>query len=386
LYYRLVPMFERARKPLLFALALLAACEEKPERGLEEALPRAAASLNDLAAGDAAYDANPSNSTVAALREHTLDLPPREGPAQRIAFGSGRLAQLGQKELVVRTTSDFAVVLKTPVREPRAVAELADGSLIAADADALYHLERDAKALKRYPRVVFLPGSLLLPDRKVATNIWVLHTLKPSLYHHVLEASDSPLLPFGDVSELGPMVRGGFAAMKDGSFLYASEGALSRVFPKGKKSSFKLPAREATVQRLLITRRIDQAWCVWSNGLIELMQVAPQFQSIRSWKLPSNAYDVASNDRYIAVLRWDRDAAKARRWSLAILDEKGETRRSLEVPSEPAPGHGNDWVQTVTRDKTLVLSTREPVVAVGGVTSLLVWSIETGKSLLAEGN
>jgi hypothetical protein len=378
-------MFEPTRKPLLVALLLLGACEEKPDRGLEETLPRADASFHDLAASDAP-DARPSNSAVAALREHALDLPPRDGPAQRIAFGSGRVARLGQNELVVRTTSDFAVVLKAPVREPRAVAELADGSLIAADGDALYHLDRGAKALKRYPRAVFFPGSLLLSDRKGAANIWILHTLKPSLYHHVLEASDSPLLPFGDVSELGPMVRGGFVAMKDGSFLYASEGELSRVFPKGKRSSFKLPAREAKVQRLLTTRRIDQAWCVWSDGSIELMQVAPQFSSIRRWQLPSNAYDVASNDRYVAVLRWERDPAKARRWSLVILDDKGETRRSLEVPNEPAPGHGNDWVQTVTRDKTLVLSTREPVVAVGGVTSLLVWSIETGKSLFSEGN
>jgi hypothetical protein len=378
-------MLEPARKPLLFCLALLGACEQKPDR-LEEPLPRTAASLHDLAAADAPYDAKPSNSAVAALREQTLDLPPRDGPAQRIAFGSGRLAQLAEKELVVRNTRDFSVVLKAPVRDPRAVVELADGSLIAADGDGLYHLERNAKALKRFPRAVFLPGSLLLSDRKEAANVWILHTMKPTLYHHVLEASDSPLLSFGDVSELGPMVRGGFVAMKDGSFLYASESELSRVFPKGKKSSFKLPSRGATVQRLLTTRRIDQAWCVWSNGSIELIQVLPQFRSIKSWQLPSNAYDVASTDRHVAVLRWERDSARARRWSVVILDEKGQAARSLDVPSEPAPGHGNDWVQTVTRDKTLVLSTREPVVAVGGVASLLVWNIETGKSLFRSGN
>jgi hypothetical protein len=379
-------MFGPPAKPLLVVLALLVACEEKPDRDFEEAPPRAAPALRDLAASDARVDANPSNSAVAALREHTLELPARDSPAQRIAFGGRRIAQLGQKELVVRTTSDFALVLRTPVRDPRAVAELADGSLVAADGDALYHLERDAKALKRYPRVVLLPGSLLLADRKEPKNIWVLHTLKPSLYHHVIEASESPLLPFGDVFDLGPMVRGGFVAMKDGSFLYASEGEISRVFPQGKKSSFKLPAREAKVQRLLTTRRIDHAWCVWSNGSLELFQVAPQLRSVKSWQLPSNAYDVASSDRHIGVLRWERDASGPRRWTLLILSESGEKLHSLEVPSEPAPGHGNDWVQTVTRDKTLVLSTREPVVAVGGVTSLRVWSIETGKSLFSEGN
>ncbi len=379
-------MLSRSAKPLLVVLLLLAGCEQKPDLALEEPPPRAAPSSQDLAASDAQLDASPSNSALAALREHMLELPPRDGPAQRIAFGSGRLAQLGQKELVVRATSDFKVVLRASVRDPRAVAELADGSLVAADADALYHLERDAKTLKRYPRVVLLPGSLLLADRKEAKNIWILHTFKPSLYHHLLEASESPLLPLGDVFDLGPMVRGGFVAMKDGSFLYASEGELSRVFPKGKKSTFKLPARDAKPQRLLTTRRIDQAWCVWSNGTIELFQVAPQLRSVRVWQLPSNAYDVASSDRHVAVLRWERDEKGPRRWTLVILDENGENLRSLEAPSAPAPGQGNDWVQTVTRDKTLVLSTREPVVAVGGVPSLLVWSIETGKSLFSEGN
>jgi hypothetical protein len=379
-------MFGPPTKPLLVALSLLVACEEKPDRNLARTPPPAASALQDLAASDAAVNTNPGNSALAALREHTLELPPRDGPAQRIAFGSGRIAQLGQKELVVRTTSDFTEVLRAPVREPRAVAELADGSLVAADGDALYHLERDAKALKRYSRVVLLPGSLLLADRKESKNVWVLHTVKPSLYHHVLEASNSPLLPFGDFFDLGPMLHGAFAAMKDGSFLYASEGEVSRVFPKGKKSSFKLPARGARVLRLLTTRRIDQAWCVWSNGSIELFQVAPQFRRVRAWQLPSNAYDVASSDRHVAVLRWDRDTNGPRRWTLVILSENGEKLRSLDVPSEPAPGHGSDWVQTVTRDKTLAISTREPVVAVGGVTSLLVWSIETGERRFSEGN
>ena len=375
-----------AVRQLLLVLVLSVACEEKQDRRLEEPPPRTVSSAPDLAAADASYDASPSNSAVAAVREQQLDLPPRDGPAQRIAFGSGRVAQLGQNELVVRKTGTFEPVLKLPVRDPRAVADLADGSLLAADADALYHLERDAKTVKRYPRVVFLPGSLLLPDRKQATNIWILQTLNPSLYHHVLEASDSPLLPFGDVFELGPMVRGGFVAMKDGSFLYASERELSRVFPKGKPSRFKLPERGATVQRLLTTRRIDQAWCVWSNGSIELFQVAPQFASIRSWQLPSNPFDVASNDRYVAVLRWERDAQRARRWTLVLLDEKGEKLHSIEVPGAPAPGHGNDWVQAVTRNKTLALSTREPVVAVGGVTTLQVFGTESGKPIFSEGN
>ena len=378
-------MLGRRSKSLLAVLVLLGACDQKPDRNPEQALPRAAASERDLVLADAG-DGAAINRAVAALREHTLDLPPRDGPAQRIAFGSGRLARLGQDELVVRTTSDFAVVVRVPMRDPRAVVELADGSLLAADGDALYHLEAKAKTAKRYPRVVLFPGSLLLADREEARNIWVLHTLTRSLYHQVLEESPSQLLPFGDAIDLGPMVSGGFVAMKDGSFLHASESELSRVFPKGKKTTFKLQTRGAKVQRLLTTRRIDQAWCVWSNGVMELFQVAPQFRAIRSLPLPSNVFDVASNDRHVALLRWERQADSPRRWSLVVIDENAKKLLSLELPSEPAPGHGSDWVQAVTRDKTLVLSNREPVVAVGGVTSLTVWNIETKQSLFSEGS
>jgi hypothetical protein len=378
-------MHEHRSKSLLALLLMLAACDREPGPNVEQ-MARQAPSAADLAETDANSDAAPSNSAVAALREHTLELPVRDAPAQRIAFGRKRLAQLGQDELVVRTTSDFAVVARAPMRVPRAVVELADGSLLAADDDALHHLEVNAKTLKRYPRAVLFPGSLLLADRKHALNIWILHTAKPSLYHHALEESASLLLPLGDVFDLGPMVRGGFTAMKDGSFLYASESELSRVFPGGKKVTFKLPARGAKIQRLLTTRRIDQAWSVWSNGLMELLQVAPQFSAIRNFSLPSNVYDIACSDRHIALLRWERQATAPRRWTLEILDGNAKPLRSFELPAELAPGHGVDWVQVVTRNRALVVSNREPVVAVGGVTSLKVWNIETGKELYSQRN
>jgi hypothetical protein len=370
----------RGRQAALRILGALAACGGCA-RTPDEDMPKVTLAVPDASTrATAPASAAATAKALAVLREHALELPPRDAPAQRIAFGAGRFAQLGEQELVVRNTGDYAVILAQPVQDPRAVTELADGSLLVATGDALYHLERKATAVKRYPRVVLLPGSLLLPDRKEPTRFFSFHTVSGSLYPHVLEPSESPLLPFGDVSELGVVSRGAFTPLKDGSFLYASDGALSRVFPRGKKLTFKLPPRPGEIQRLLTTRRIDQAWSVWSDRQLELFQVAPRLASVKTLPLLPHVFDAASSDRFVALLCWENRPAGPRRWSLSVIDGDGQKRFEIEVPGEPATGAGEAWVAAVTRNKTLVLSNREPLVAVGGPTTFTIWNIEQGRA------
>jgi hypothetical protein len=370
----------RVRGSTWIACALLAvACsrrsEDAPIRMTAVTPDASAVALPDAAAGVA--------SAVAAIRERALDIPARDAPAQRIAFGAGRLAQLGEKELVVRSTADYAIVLKVLVQEPRAITELADGSLLMAAGDGLYQLEPRSKALLRYPRVIFLPGSLLLSDRKDPKRFFTFHAASGSLYPHLLEKSDAPLLPFGEASELGAVSRGAFTPLKDGSFLYASAGSLSRVFPHGKKLTFELPPRSGEIQRLLTTRRIDQAWSVWSDRKLELFQVVPQLASVRTLALPPHVFDAASSDRFVATLCWETRPSGPRRWSLSVIDGDGVERFSVEVPGQPAPGSGDDWIRAVTLDKTLVMSRHEPLIAVGGPTSVTVWNIDKKTEMFA---
>ena len=382
---------------LVFVWTAAVACEDgppKPPKPPENSAERGPGSMGSAAPGQLeaelaglTQDAQAPRSAaaasaVAALRDRTLPIPPREAPAQRITFSKDRIAQLGDNELVVRSVKDWQVSARVPVEDARAVTTLADGTLLAVGGRGLYHLEHGAGSAKLYPRVPLLPGSLVFGDRREKQQFWVLQTLSSALSRYELTQSAGSLLGMADFFELEGLGRGPFVVLKDGSFLYAVANRLERVFPRGKQTKLELPRQSGEVWRLLTTRRIDQVWVARSRGALELVQIAPQLNVVRSIEQPLPPYDVASSDSYVASLCIETPAGQARRFTLIVWDAQGHQKLKLGLSSDPAPGRGDDWVSVVTREKTLALSNNPPFVAIGGPTRLSVWDVKSGRQVL----
>ena len=346
--------------------------------------PRIPEELRGLV-GDASMakaDAAAAAGAIAELRRTKLELAPRKWSAERLAFGKGRLAQLGTDALVVRDTKDFGEVVRVPLEEPRRAVELADGSLLGVGASAVVRVDKKGKEIERYPRIPLFPESILFGDRRNEQRVWVLHSFGSLLYQYEIggDAGGVTTLEFLDLEGFDQQA---FAALKDGSFLYTSKAELRRFFPGGKRWELSLP-EGPPVWRLLTTRRIDQVWIARGDGQLELAQIAQNgVRVVKSLKL-ERAFDIATNDKEIAVVHVENTEGKPRRWTLAVYDTGGKPRFEVELPGDPQVGAGDSWVSAVTRDKTVALSERSSHVAVGGPGWLGVWDTKTKKRVYGD--
>jgi hypothetical protein len=375
------------RCPRVAAVLLIAAgCEREgpPREPPAPAQPRdesrAVEQLQRLL-GDASLDAGDASaaaSAVSELRKGKLELAPRQSAAERLAFGKGRLAQLGEDALLVFDTKSFGELLRLELPQPRRVIELAGGGLLALGADSVVRLDGRGKAPERYGRIPLFPDSLVLGDRSDERRVWVLHTFGSLLYRYAM-GGDAGAIETLEFLDLEGFDQAAFAALKDGSFLYTAGGKLRRFFHGGKR--WELPLSEGgEVWRILTTRRIDQVWIARAGGRLELTEIsATGARVVRAFEI-GPAFDIASNDHELAVVEMAK-ADGERRWKLAVYDASGKRRFEAALPPDPAPGAGEDWVRIVTRDKTLALSASAPLVAVGGPSALSVWNTRTGARL-----
>jgi hypothetical protein len=385
-------------RPVIFGamLACAAACErepsfEPPPRPTEPAGPKASDEpeipkelrqlIGDASVGGA--DASAAAGAVAELRRTQLELAPRHTAAERLAFGKGRFAQLTTDALVVRDTTGFGEVVRLQLEGPRRVVELADGGLLGIGASGAVRLERGKKDPLTLGRIPLFPDSLVFGDRRDEARVWVLHSFGSLLYQYSFGgdagAGGVETLDFLDLEGFDQRA---FAALKDGSFLYTAGDKLRRFFHGGKRWDLALP-EGGKVWRLLTTRRIDQVWIAREGGALDLAQIsATGVRVVRSVRI-EHAFDVATNDKEIAAVRVQSEPGKPRRWSLAVHEPSGKLRFEAELPPEPPAGAGDSWVQAVTRDKTLALSSYAPLAAVGGPGWVAVWNTKTGKRVLS---
>jgi hypothetical protein len=111
----------------------------------------------------------------------------------------------------------------------------------------------------------------------------------------------------------------------------------------------------------------------------------------KTLELPGT-FDVATNDTEVALLRLEastpgRDAPAdagppPRSWKLVVLDADGKEQMSSELPLDPATA-AEDWVREITKNRAVVLSPSQPLVAVGGPSWLGVWNYKTKEQVLA---
>jgi hypothetical protein len=373
---------------VLAVVLALAGCEERapappsrpsePERPPARDLDAALAAAPDASGFDASAAAK---RVVADMRSERLDVAPRRVPAQRVAFGKERLAQLTDSELVIRGTKDMKEITRLPITQPRRVVTLVDGSVLAAGSSDVWYVPRDPKKAERYSRLPLFPDSLVLGDRRDKKKIWVHHGIDPSLYPYELgelgRLDTLDLIPLADADQKG------FALLKDGSYVYTAGSVLKRFFPGGKHWSMTLP-EGGEVWRVLTTRRLDEIWLARSDGRLQLVQLAAASLAVKKTLELPGTFDLATNDSEVALLRLETGPSDAgsRSWKLVVLDADGKERMATELPLAGATAT-EDWVREITKNRSVVLSPSQPLVAVGGPTWLAVWRTRTGEQVLA---
>lgn len=381
------------------ALALaLSGCEDRPPRPDPPERPAspprppkpdldaAALELSDAGDLDAAAAAK---QLVVDLRASKLDVAPRRVPTQRLAFGKDRLAQLTESELLVRDTKDMKELARLPVAQPRRLAALQDGSLLVAGAGEVWHVPKDPKKAQRYSRLPLFPDSLLLGDRREKKRLWVHHGIDPTLYPY--ELGEAGRLETLDFIELKEADQKGFALLKDGSYVYTAGAKLQRFFPGGKQWSLALPPG-GEVWRILTTQRLDEIWLARSDGKLVLTQLSDAALTVKKTLDVPGTFDVATNDTAVALLSLTTSAAAkdapadaappARSWRLVVRDADGKEQMATELPLDPATSD-EDWVRELTKNRAVVLSASQPLVAVGGPSWLGAWNYKTGERVLA---
>lgn len=339
--------------------------------------------------------------TIAELREHRLRLTPARVPPERLAFTPHRFAELGGGGLSVWDAASGKKIVELPVTQPRAVITLADGSLLVAGAASLMRLAPDRKKPEPSPYVTLFAQSRLIADRADAFSFFTLHAFDSTLYKYRLpghEHADASagaaaaadvakllgtpsgalggLLPIDRTFALDATDHRAFAELKNGSLLYTTKDGFSHFFAGGKHAHLNaLP--HGRVWRLLGAARLDEFWAALDGGKIDRVRIAETPRVVQQIVTGAMVYDVAANDHSIATVQVTQPDGGTREWKLVVYDYSGKAVFTTALQPAAKPPAGENWVQAVTRNRSVVISPTGPLVAVGGPTRFSVWNIKT---------
>ena len=363
------------------ALGSAGSCKEKrpePSLDVEATLERAEQAAAERRRRADAGRPRPSAvaSALAKLRDTELELSPRTLPAQVLAVGRGRLAQLSERELLVRSLPDLRVVARAPMSGNPALVELLPGSLLALDQNRSLLLAPGTTHFREYAKVTLLPGRFVYPDLTSADRFWVLHPFSGSLFRYQLDAdAGAPALgPFFDLPSFDGRA---FSVLKDASLLYTTAKSWQRSYPAQRHVPLR-GMKPDDVVRVLPAKRLDQLWLLTRDGTLVLGQLAATLTEVKRVTGGAMPFDAASNDEGLAVLELEQAPSRPRRWRLVVYAHSGERRFSADIPDDRAPGATDDWIAAVTRNKNVALSRHEPWVAVGGPSWLRVFNMNDG--------
>lgn len=314
----------------------------------------------------------PVAQALTEVREQKLEiLPPRDQTA-RLAFGKGRLAQAEEDQVVFRDTKDGAVVAKAKLGPFRALTAGVDGSLFALGLSSGARLEPRLTKARSFAHVAFFPGAALFPDLEDPSYFYIYYAAEQQLYHYAFEAEAGAFLPIEDRFELPGCVDAP-ALTRDGAFFCSAKGSILRRAPRGRQMRFELPSGIAPAVRLLSAKRLDELFSVSQAGEVVHLRLQVPTLVLGRFQLPASPFAAAINGEALAFVLVSAPApGSPRRWTLRVTDFEGHERFTTELPSASA-GADEDWLKAVIGDKNLAISDFEPLVAVGGASSLTVW-------------
>jgi hypothetical protein len=310
-----------------------------------------------------------------------MRLPPRRSPTPALAFGNGRLGQITAGALTVRDAATYRVELKLDLDKPRAVAALADGSLFCpAEKRTLRLLGHDQKA-RVYPPIPILPGSQIFGDRVDAERVWSISASGKTLFGYGLGQEKSELLSPKEWVELDGFNRQAFGSLRDGSFIYSTDSGFTRVRGARKKEPIK--ANSTDIVRLLPGSRPDTVWLVRLDRRASLHGlVGGKLARLETVNLEADPFDADSAGRFLAVLELDQPSDAPWTFVLEVFDVSGKRQFREALPT--AESLDQDWIERLTENRGLALSSDPPRVAIGGPTALTVFDARNGTKVFAE--
>jgi hypothetical protein len=378
---------------LLLALLSTLACKEEPpaepdDPGGKQPAARPGSSRAEDSIDSPAPPAPLSSAVVAfkkSVQASKLSLPPRRVHEPRLAFGKGVVAQLTHDALRVFDAKSFEPLLTAPLDEPRAVLPLADGALLAVGSRGMLRWELGKKQAEPLPRPVLLPGADLYPDAQQADRLWIFEgadgvpgSSPPRLSSFRL-AKGGGLVSLPELTiELTSPAGGVFGASREGVWLYLTPGRVERFGPGGLRlSGLTVPEPEQLPTWMLPARRLDQSLWLSETGQLRRVLVTPSFKRLGDVSLAGKPFAASVGDqgRLLAAVIV---TGAGPRFELQLLDADLKPLAQVVLPSD-APTGADDWVKVVTDNQEVVVSEREPLVAVGGPGRMAIFDAQGNK-------
>ena len=347
---------------------LAGACQRTPA---PEPLPVPSAEPVASAAAAAAV------GSVLANVHARISLAAPEWQLQPLALAERVLAVLGREQVRAFSLPDGALLFQEPLATPRGAVALPGGSLVVTGGDRALRIDPGAKRGVRLPALPWLPGTLLLPERRDSAFVWAVQTsgrlfVRQRLDLDPARSFDQAYTPEG--YEGGPV-----AVLRDGAFIYAATGGVRRAFSASQPRPF---ASSFDLFRLLPGRRVDEAWAIGRDGTVELWLVGDRLRVERRFAAGGAPFDAAANERYLALVVVDEPGNAPRRFRLLVFDNDGGRVLERTLPPGP-PETGEDWALRAVENRHVALADGQPFVAVGGAESVEVLERPAGKRLLA---
>jgi hypothetical protein len=316
-------------------------------------------------------------SVVASVRARELRVGAPPWQLQPLAFGRNLLVRLAADRVEAYSMPAAERLFEVPFEKPRGTVEIAGGSLVVVGAGSSLRIDPGAKEPVRLSGVPFLPGTVLVPDRKDSSGLWLVHSAARVLARHVLDISGKQsihaVVPLADYDG-GPIT-----AMRDGALIYRAGTGVRRALPGGRAHPFSC---DIVPWRLLPGRRVDQAWAIDETGNVELWQVGDRIAVLARHALGAAPFDVATDGQYLAAVVVEEGTGAPRRFRLVVLSEKGEQLLGNDLGAEP-PAEGDRWAALAGQDRHVALSDAEALVAVGGPGGMRVLEIPSGRVVLS---
>jgi hypothetical protein len=348
------------------ALALLfgAGCERRP------APPHPAFSA--APAADEPPTARAIASVLASVRAR-ISLAAPAWQLQPLSFGRHLLVRLGKDQLEVIALPELATTMEKRLDGARGVVEIAGGSVVAVGANVALRIDPGAKSPVRLPPVPWLPGTVLLPERRDSNLLWAVESVGKNFVRQRLaldptRAFDKTITPEG--YDGGPVT-----VLRDGALLFRSEDGVRRGLAESRPRPFK---PDLVPWRLLPGPRVDEAWAVAEDGRVELWQFGERLLVKAGFTAGAAPFDAAASADYLALVVVEEPGNAERRFRLRVFQNDGTLALDRELAPGP-PETGDDWTELAVRDRHVALSETEPLVAVGGPGALEVFQLPGGE-------
>ena len=323
---------------------------------------------------------HPARAAVASVMASVRARVSLAAPAwelQPLCFGRRLFVRLGNANVEVYSLPDAASVMEKPLDGARGVVELAGGSVVAVGLERALRIDPGAKVPVRLPPVPWLPGTLLLPERRDSGMLWAVQAGGRSFLRQRLDLD--PTRSFDKAITLEGYDGGSVAALRDGALLYRSTDGVRRALPESRPHAFRT---QLEPWRLLPGRRLDQAWAIAPDGQVELWQLADRLTVVQHFAAGAAPFSAAASSDFLALVVVDEPGNAERRFRLLAFDNEGALVLEHALPPGPAES-GEDWTEVAVRDRHVALSDTEPFVAVGGPGSFEVLKLPGGEHVLS---